>query len=477
MLRTDLIEDKYEVLERMNEGGMGEIYLVQHRLLEEKRVIKQILPDHAMSEVAQKRFMREAKAAAQLRHPNIAQLFDFSMAKDGTALMVMEYIEGRDLAQLIDDFGPMDIGLAIDVGRQGLIALDVLHKAGFVHRDIAPDNLMLTLDYDGNPLVKLIDLGIVKNVRATDVTGGVTAAGNFVGKARYVSPELLRADGGADVSAVSDIYSFGVVLYEILTGVCPIAGKSFAKVLSNQLFNPPLSFDETDPSGAVPQPLRELVLEALAKAPEDRIQTAIEFHERLTRLRQPIGLAPGELPAMLAAEDVDRKQTVKMSEASAGVMRDEVEAMARAAAADHQRSVDGEGDGNSVEDVREDVGGDGGDGGDDADAIETDALPTEKKGGGEIATSAGSSGTDSADSANDADQRDAAGVAEPVQAGAGVTVIPAGAGSEEMTTANREKMPKAVRQALGDERSSSNKLVWIGLVLAVAAAAAAILLL
>ena len=461
-LRTDLIEDKYEVLERMNEGGMGEIYLVQHRLLEEKRVIKQILPDHAMSDVAQKRFMREAKAAAQLRHPNIAQLFDFSMAKDGTALMVMEYIEGRDLAQLVDDFGPMDVGLAIDVGRQGLIALDVLHKAGFVHRDIAPDNLMLTLDYDGNPLVKLIDLGIVKNVRGTDVTGGVTAAGNFVGKARYVSPELLRADGGAETSPVSDIYSFGVVLYEILTGVCPIAGKSFAKVLSNQLFNPPLSFDDTDPSGAVPQELRELILEALAKAPDDRIPSAIEFHERLTRLRQPIGLAPGELPALLAVEDVDRKQTVKMTEASAGLLRDELDSMASAGPSEGQAAASADASAEPGED-------------DEADAIETDALPTESSIEETTAPLAKEkrAAARSAASGVPSDGLPAERPEETEENTAGVRP-----GSGDLTTANSEKKPRAVRKAIaGEEPRGGNKLIWIGLVLAVAAAAAAILLL
>ncbi len=454
-LRTDLIEDKYEVLERMNEGGMGEIYLVQHRLLEEKRVIKQILPDHAMSEVAQKRFMREAKAAAQLRHPNIAQLFDFWMAKDGTALMVMEYIEGRDLAQLVDDFGPMDVGLAVDVGRQGLIALDVLHKAGFVHRDIAPDNLMLTLDYDGNPLVKLIDLGIVKNVRGTDVTGGVTAAGNFVGKARYVSPELLRADGGAEASPVSDIYSFGVVLYEVLTGVCPIAGKSFAKVLSNQLFNPPLSFDETDPTGAVPSGLRELILESLAKAPGDRIQTAMEFHERLTRLRQPIGLAPGELPALLAVEEVDRKQTVKMTAASADLMRDQLDAMAQAKA--------GSPDNPSDEDPE-----------DEADAIETDAIPKQVKPGERAGTPAGEDQASRQESHDPLPSESEVALTEKTEE----TLAGGRPSSGDVATANSEQKPKAVRKALAQEGSGgSGKWMWIVFVVVVAAAAAAILLL
>lgn len=276
------IEGKYEILHKIKEGGMGSIYKVRHRLLEEVRVVKTIRPQFAEDADLRERFLREAKTAIRLRHPNIAQLYDFSVDADGTAYIVMEYIDGVTLQEMLAKSGPLPVPLTLEVSRQALEALAYLHHKGFVHRDVAPDNLMLTRTFDGLPQVKLIDLGIAKRLEG----GGVdlTATGTFLGKVRYAAPEQFSDSGGTGIGPRSDIYSFGVMLYELLTGRLPFRGENIHELMAGHLFRPPLSFDETDPEGTVPQTLREAVLHALAKEPEERIASAEELAARLAPL-------------------------------------------------------------------------------------------------------------------------------------------------------------------------------------------------
>jgi len=156
------IDPKYEIVRKLREGGMGAIFLVRHRLLDELRVVKVLRSELVTDQDLRQRFLREAKIAIQLRHPNIAQLYDFSVDDEGTAWIVLEYIDGITLEEYLRQPEARHLPLTLAIAQQGLRALGYLHRKGFVHRDIAPDNLMLTRDVDGEPLVKLIDLGIVK---------------------------------------------------------------------------------------------------------------------------------------------------------------------------------------------------------------------------------------------------------------------------------------------------------------------------
>lgn len=276
---TDLqghIDGKYEILAKIREGGMGAVYKVRHLLLDEIRVAKVIHPDLDDDPEARARFLREARAASRLRHPNIAQLFDFMVDPAGDQFLVLEYIDGLTLRDLLRRHGPPSLALALEIARQSLAALGYLHRRGFVHRDIAPDNLMLTRGPDGGPLVKLIDLGIAKGPRASD--HGLTQSGIFLGKPRYAAPEALE---GHEVDARSDLYSFGVVLYELLTGERPFEGKTPHELVIAHLRQPPRPFAETDPEGRVPPALREAVLAALAKSPAARVASADELAHRL----------------------------------------------------------------------------------------------------------------------------------------------------------------------------------------------------
>jgi TonB family protein len=287
-LLHEQIEGKYEILGKLREGGMGAVYKVRHRLLDEIRVVKVVLPQSGGTTAAAERFLNEAKVAIRLRHPNVADLHDFAVDDDGTAFIVMEYIDGWSLLEVLEGFGPPPLSLTLEIARQALRAIAYLHRQQIVHRDISPDNLMLSRDGEGQPLVKLIDLGIAKAVGAD---AGLTVTGAFLGKPRYASPEQFEGRG---VGPQSDLYSFAIVLYELLTGRCPVHGQDAPSFMVGHLLRPPLPFEEADPRGAVPGDLRELVLQALAKKPQERMPGAEELLRSIAQVQSRYPLAKSD---------------------------------------------------------------------------------------------------------------------------------------------------------------------------------------
>jgi serine/threonine-protein kinase len=288
------IEGKYEILGKLREGGMGAIYKVRHRLLDEVCVIKLMRPHLVGDEELRARFLREARLAIKLRHPNIAQLYDFTVdEEDGTAFIVMEYISGKTLQDVLAQGGPPPLGLTLEIARQSLRALGYLHGKGLIHRDISPDNLMISEDTEGQPLVKLLDLGIAKILGGGG--DGLTQSGTFLGKVRYSSPEQFSVEGSGTVDARGDLYSFGIVLYELLTGRFPIAGRDPSSLIAGHLFRPPLDFAESDPTGRVPAGLRQAVRQALEKKPGDRFASALDFSRALEPFRAPGDADAGDL--------------------------------------------------------------------------------------------------------------------------------------------------------------------------------------
>ncbi|MCP4654711.1 MAG: serine/threonine protein kinase, partial [bacterium] len=252
-------------------------FKVRHRGLGVDRVVKVIRPEHEGDEALRARFKDEARAAAQLTHPNVVRIHDLST--DGeNRLIEMEHIDGVDLCQLVRPGRLPSLPVVLEIAWQCLRALGYLHKNGFVHRDVSPDNFMLTLDGDAQPLVKLIDLGIAKHP-------GGKGTNVFLGKLRYASPEHFGSP--ERIEQRSDVYAFGIVFYELLTGRHPLCDDTveLAEAVNAHLTKAPRSFDATDPHGRVPEKLRRIVLSALGKSPEERPESADVFGDAIAQLQ------------------------------------------------------------------------------------------------------------------------------------------------------------------------------------------------
>ncbi|HXT20370.1 MAG TPA: serine/threonine-protein kinase, partial [Thermoanaerobaculia bacterium] len=208
---SGLLDDKYEILKRLAIGGMGDVYLVRHRHLHEQRVVKVLRADLASDPDAMQRFQQEARVATQIKHPNVAILYDFSRLPDGRFYMVLEYIEGEDVGSRLKK-GPIPADQAIDLAIQALRGLDAIHSAGLIHRDISPDNLMVTRDRRSRQLLKIIDLGLAKDL-APEADLELTQAGAFLGKFQYCSPEQAGSLKDEPLDHRSDLYSLAQVLY------------------------------------------------------------------------------------------------------------------------------------------------------------------------------------------------------------------------------------------------------------------------
>ncbi|HEX4498463.1 MAG TPA: TonB family protein, partial [Thermoanaerobaculia bacterium] len=287
------IEGKYALLGQLEDQGSAEVYKVRHLFLEEVRLITVVHPPSlAMTAEVTERFLRDARAAIKLRHPNIAQLHDFAIDEEGTAYIVTEFIEGLTLEEALAQDGPPPLELTLNLARQALRALAYLHKSGMVHRDISPDKLMLTRDEDGRALVKWVDLGTAQVLAVSD--GLPAGTGVFPARPKYASPEQFSAAGGGTVDARGDLYSFGVVLYELLTGRLPITGRDPFSLMVGHLSTPPVSFAESDPEAQVPDEVREILLSTLAKKPEERIASAEELARRLASVQDPLADDRGE---------------------------------------------------------------------------------------------------------------------------------------------------------------------------------------
>jgi len=283
------LEGKYEIIENIGEGGMGSVFKVRHRILDEIRVVKMMRSHLVHEHDSKERFFREARIAAKARHRNIAQIFDFSV-DEGVAFLIMEYIDGLTLQKAIVDHGRMSVELALEVAQQSLHALAFVHRLGIIHRDIAPDNLMLTADSDGNPRIKLIDLGLAK---FHEVDSGLTKEGLFLGKLRYASPEQFQTLAGEELGPWCDVYSFGLVLYELVTGKYPIKGRNLAEMMVGHVSEPPMSFSESDPLGLVPLDVRNMILRALSKKSSERFADGTEFRDQVLAIQKefPYGAA------------------------------------------------------------------------------------------------------------------------------------------------------------------------------------------
>ncbi|HVT03301.1 MAG TPA: SUMF1/EgtB/PvdO family nonheme iron enzyme [Thermoanaerobaculia bacterium] len=273
------LDGKYHLVSLIGVGGMGEVYKAQHIHLQASRVIKTMRP-HIESDLdAHDRFIREARMATRIQHPNVAALFDFSVLADGTCYMVWEYIDGVNLQRFVRDRGFLSPQLAVRLAIEALRGLESVHRAGIIHRDISPENLMVARDEAGEEHVKIIDLGVAKSNEAEE---GLTKTGIFVGKLKYASPEQLGVlKAGERVDARSDIYSFGLVLYEMLTGVPPFQAETPHHYLIMHTQKQPAPLQITNPNVRASAPLESLLFRALEKDRNKRFASAHDFANAL----------------------------------------------------------------------------------------------------------------------------------------------------------------------------------------------------
>ena len=286
-----ILDGKYEIVQRLASGGMGEVYLVRHVHLQELRVVKILRQDLATDSAAQKRFMREARLATQIKHPNVAILYDFSTLPDGSFYMVWEHIQGQDVGDRIRRQGPFPVPAAVRLGIQALHGLEAIHSTGVIHRDLSPDNLMITEDKSGNLRVKIIDLGLARNLEADAAGFEITQVGMFMGKLQYCSPEQAGVPSGATLDHRSDLYSFALVLYEMIAGLPPFESENLHGFIFKRLSEDPLPLRGRNPRVEVPAELERVIRRALERDRDQRYPDARSFITALEKVERGLSAA------------------------------------------------------------------------------------------------------------------------------------------------------------------------------------------
>ncbi len=306
-----LLDGKYEIVGLLGVGGMGEVYKARHVHLGAFRCIKVVKPSLLADDAYRQRFLREARMATQIHHPNLAAVHDFSILADGTSYMVAEFIDGTTVRQWETANGRFPLPLATEVTMQVLAGLDHIHRRGLLHRDVSADNVMLSFDGDDHLLVKIIDLGVAKDVRTSNEVD-TTQAGVFMGNPKYMSPEQLgELEEGEALDGRTDLYSLGVVLYEMLTGVPPFIARTPNGYIVKHLTESPRTFQEADPALDLPAGVEAAVQRALEKNRARRHPSARAFAESLAPYgaQSPVAFARTATPVaeekVAAADAVD----------------------------------------------------------------------------------------------------------------------------------------------------------------------------
>lgn len=302
----DEIDDRYKVLGFIGKGGMGEVWLVEDTKFEERKALKTILADDESKHEALKLFIREMKMTARMQHPNVVVVYDAKLARDG-GYIVMEYINGKTIKEILDEEaherGVKTIAKPYEwvtpILEQLCDVLQFAHDQGIVHRDLKPANLMLAVDRRPGRNLKVMDFGIARRDAAVmpehegDET--LTKAGTFRGSYQYSSPEQIQ---GHKVSATSDLYSVGIILYELLTGKRPFDGQPL-QVMASHLSKVPPPFAKTNPEVKCPKPIEDLIIQRmLAKDPKQRPQSAQELISEYHRAVRKAKLGPWQITAV-----------------------------------------------------------------------------------------------------------------------------------------------------------------------------------
>ncbi len=302
-----LLAGKYRIEEKIDEGGMGCVYRATHILMEKRLAIKVLHPALAADDKIVARFTREAKAASRISHPHALTVTDFGESEQGVVFLVMEYLGGRTLKDIIRHDGPMPLSRVTEIVRQVSGALEAAHEQGVVHRDLKSDNIMLE-ETSGGDWTKVLDFGIAKILEAEDKPDAdLTAPNLIIGTPQYMSPE--QCSQASDIDTRSDIYSLGIIVYEMLVGHVPFMGDSPTAIMMKHIQEPAPSILEERPE--LPAEVGRVVARALAKSPAERFQKAGELSNALALA------ATGAASAVTNAVAVDGSETDRIAATTA----------------------------------------------------------------------------------------------------------------------------------------------------------------
>lgn len=288
-----IIRGKYRLIAKVGQGGMGSVYKALHLAFDEMRALKVIAPELLSDELFVKRFKHEAVITRRLQHPNAVRVDDIDEAEDGRPYIVMEFIDGKSLKKLIREEGPLPVPRVLSIIRQCASALDAAHKLGMVHRDIKPDNIAL-LDAPDGEMVKVLDFGIakVKEARLGEGAGlTLTGAGVVIGTPQYMSPEQAMGKRGDELDGRADLYSLGVVMYQMLTADLPFRADTTMEMLLAHMQKPPSPIEVLHPELQIPKDVAALTMRLLEKNRDLRPASGkvlIQEIERLERDAAPV---------------------------------------------------------------------------------------------------------------------------------------------------------------------------------------------
>ncbi len=299
------IAGRYEILQKLGEGGMGVVYKAMQTSVERIVALKILHPQMTVNEEALKRFQREAKTTSKLRHVNSIHIYDFGV-EDNLSFLVMEYIEGESLDDVIRKSGPLGLPRFANIIRQVCYALAEAHELGIVHRDLKPGNIYLSRKRDGSEEVKVLDFGIAKVVGEQQNVTRLTQTGMIIGTPQYMSPEQVE---GIPLDHRSDVYSLGIIMYELLTGETPFQAETPFQLLMKHVKEKPVPPRKFRPNLAIPEAVEKIVLKALEKDPAKRFQS-------ISELQQSLEAAAGAPPAKTAKAGKPSKSLIPKTEVS-----------------------------------------------------------------------------------------------------------------------------------------------------------------
>jgi len=282
----EILAGKYRVERLLGVGGMGVVVAAHDVQLGRQVAVKFLLPEACLHAAAVERFLREARAAVRIQSEHVARVIEVGSLESGAPYMVMEYLKGHDLAQHLEQHGPLPIDTATDYLLQACEAIAEAHSLGIVHRDLKPGNLFLTHRADGSTLVKVLDFGISKALKTglTDsADANLTATSSMMGSPLYMSPEQIRS--AKDVDARTDIWALGVILYELVSGKCPFVAESLAGVLAQIVADEPVPLRRVRPDA--PESLEQVLLACLHKDRTLRIQDVAQLGRELLPFAPP----------------------------------------------------------------------------------------------------------------------------------------------------------------------------------------------